>query len=192
MKRRRYWQTTLVFIGITLLAYYLIKLRPETVRITMKYAIEHLWNSRLITEHRPIEISLSSSTHRDHLLIEIDATFFNDDAPASVSLTRGPYPQLWNYEVVELFFLASSSNHYLELEFSPHGHYLVLLLTDRRKELKQMLPISDYRVERRSSDRWIARASVSRSLFPARVDRFNARTRTESYVRVALSGATGQ
>jgi hypothetical protein len=117
---------------------------------------------------------LSSTNDKDHLLIEIDAPFFNDPAPLSSSSTPGPYPELWNYEVVELFFLSSSTNHYLELEFSPHGHYLVLLLIDRRKELKQMLPLPYYKVEYPSSDRWIGQAHIPRSLFPAHIDRFNA------------------
>jgi hypothetical protein len=141
----------------------------------MKFSIEKLWNSSSITNHRPIQITLSSTNDKkDSLLIEIDAPFFNDPAPKSSSLSPGPYPELWNYEVVELFFLASSTNHYLELEFSPHGHYLVLLLTNRRKILKQMLSLPYYEVERRSSDRWIGRAHIPRSLFPAHIDRFNA------------------
>lgn len=156
----------LIFISLT---------KPRTNSIAMKFSIGTLWNSIPITNHRPVQISLSSTDDKDHLLIEIDAPFFNDDAPlSSSSSVPGPYPELWNYEVVELFFLASSTNHYLELEFSPHGHYLVLLLTDRRKELKQMLSLPYYEVERPSSDRWIGRARIPRSLFPAHVNRFNA------------------
>ena len=139
----------------------------------MKFTIEHRWNSHPITDHRPVEITLSSTNDKDHLLIEINAPFFNDSAPKSSS-PPGPYPELWNYEVVELFFLSSSTNHYLELEFSPHGHYLVLLLTDRRKIFKQLLPLPFYQVEFPSKDRWIGRAHIPRSLFPAHVDRFNA------------------
>lgn len=139
----------------------------------MKFTIEHRWNSQPITDHRPVEITLSPTNDKEHLLIEINAPFFNDPAPKSSS-PPGPYPELWNYEVVELFFLSSSSNHYLELEFSPHGHYLVLLLTDRRKMLKQLLPLPFYQVEFPSKDCWIGRAHIPRSLFPAHVDRFNA------------------
>jgi len=146
--------------------------RRRNITMTMKFSIEKLWNSPSITKHRPVQITLSSTNDKDHLLIEIDAPFFNDPAP--ISSSPGPYAELWNYEVVELFFLASSTNHYLELEFSPHGHYLVLLLVNRRKILKQLLPLPYYQVERPSSDRWIGRAHIPRSLFPAHVDRFNA------------------
>jgi hypothetical protein len=139
----------------------------------MKFAITNLWNSSPITDHRPVTLTLSSTNDKDHLCIEIDAPFFNDPAPSSIS-PPGPYPELWNYEVVELFFLSSSTNHYIELEFSPHGQYLVLLLTDRRKVLKQLLPLPDYTIERPSSDRWIGRVHIPRYLFPAHIDRFNA------------------
>lgn len=139
----------------------------------LKFSIEHLWNSDPITKHRPVEIILSSNEKRDQLLIEIDAPFFNDPPPENSS-SIGPRAELWNYEVVELFFLSSSTNHYLELEFSPHGYYLVLLLTGRRKVLKQLLPIEFFHVDRPSSDRWIGRASIPMRLFPGRIDRFNA------------------
>ncbi|CAF1344059.1 unnamed protein product [Adineta steineri] len=140
----------------------------------MQFSIKTLWNSKPITDHRPVQITLSTTNDKDHLSIEIDAPFFNDPAPISKSLAPTPYPELWNYEVVELFFLASTTKHYLELEFSPHGYYLVLLLNDRRKIMKQMLPLHYYEVERPSPDRWISRAHIPRSLFPAHIDQFNA------------------
>ena len=168
---------TRIFIYTCLIVFILLLInRYRTNTMTMKFTIEKLWNSLPITDHRAVEITLSSTDDKDHLLVEIDAPFFNDPSPPplSSSSTPGPYPELWNYEVVELFFLASSSNHYVELEFSPHGHYLVLLLTDRRKELKQRLPLPYYKVESLSKDRWIGRAHIPRSLFPGHVDRFNA------------------
>lgn len=169
---RRYVIRILICTSL-LIVIFLLQNRYRTTAATMKFSIETLWNSGPITDHRPVQITLSSSDDKEHLIIEIDAPFFNDPAPVS-STSPGPYPELWNYEVVELFFLSSKTNHYLELEFSPHGHYLVLLLTDRRKELKQMLPLPLYKVEHLSSDSWSARAHIPRSLFPAHVDRFNA------------------
>jgi hypothetical protein len=168
---KKIFKNILIYIIIVAFIVFLLN-RRRTDTMTMKFSIENLWNSTPISNHRPVEITLSSTNDKSHLLVEIDAPFFNDPAPSSSS--PGPYPELWNYEVVELFFLASSTNHYVELEFSPHGHYLVLLLTDRRKELKQMLPLPYYKVERPSSDRWIGRAHIPRSLFPAHVDQFNA------------------
>ncbi len=170
---RRHLTSILIYTSLIVFILLLIN-RYRTDTMAMKFSIEKLWNSVPITTHRPVHITLSSTNDKDHLLIEIDAPFFNDPAPLSSSSTPGPYPELWNYEVVELFFLSSSTNHYLELEFSPHGHYLVLLLIDRRKELKQMLPLPYYKVEYPSSDRWIGQAHIPRSLFPAHIDRFNA------------------
>ena len=170
MIRKRYLNCLLICTSIFIIVLHLINIyRVDTA--LMNFSIEHLWNSQPIRDHRPVQITLSSTADRNHLLIEIDAPFFNDSAP---SLAPGPCPELWNYEVVECFFLSSSTNHYLELEFSPHGHYLVLLLVDRRKELKQMLPITHYHIDHPSADRWIGRVLVPRSLFPAHVDRFNA------------------
>ena len=49
--------------------------------------------------------------------------------------------QLWDYEVVEAFFLATSTNKYLELEFGPHGQHLMLLLDGRRNAIRHSLPL---------------------------------------------------
>ncbi|UJR32611.1 hypothetical protein I4U23_020071 [Adineta vaga] len=138
----------------------------------MNFTIRRLWNSTVISNHSPIQITLSSTADRNDLLVEINAPFFNDPAPAMTP--PGPFPELWNYEVVELFLLSSSTNHYIELEFSPHGHYIVLLLIDQRKTLKQLLPLPDYRVEWLSGNQWIGRALIPRAHLPGRMDRFNA------------------
>ncbi|CAF2772800.1 unnamed protein product [Rotaria sp. Silwood2] len=137
----------------------------------MNFTIKTLWNSIPISGDRHVQLVLSSTPENDHLLIEIHAPFFNDSLPLG---PVGPFANLWNYEVVELFFLASSTNHYIELEFSPHGHYLVLLLTDRRKLLKDMLQLTEYRVEPPLLDRWYGRVLVPRAHFPAHIDLFNA------------------
>ena len=59
----------------------------------------------------------------------------------------GSYYQLWDYEVVELFFLNSKTGRYLELEFGPHGHYLVLLLAGQGNCIKHGLELADYRAQ---------------------------------------------
>jgi hypothetical protein len=141
--------------------------------MTMNYSITSLWNSYPIPDHRFIQISLSSTDDKDHLYVEINAPFFNDSAPPSPP-PPGPYPGLYNYEVVEIFFLNSSTNHYIELEFAPHGQYLVILLTARRQTFKQLLPLPDYTVEYPSSNRWIGRVHIPRCHFPSHINRFNA------------------
>jgi hypothetical protein len=168
----RHMNTTIMRNSFVFCLFLLVCFENTTTSITIDFTIENLWNSTLIVDHSPIRLTLSSTTDKNNLLIEIDAPFFDDPAPSSTS--PGPFPELWNYEVVELFFLASSTNHYIELEFSPHGHYLVLLLIDQRKILKQMLPLPEYHVERPSPYRWTGQVHVPRAHFPARVDRFNA------------------
>lgn len=140
---------------------------------TMNYSITHRWNSYPITDHLPIQITFSSTEDKEHLYLEIDAPFFHDPSPPSPP-PPGPYPGLYNYEVVEVFFLNSTTDHYIELEFGPHGHYLVILLTARRQTFKQLLPLPDYTVEYPSTNRWIGRVHIPRALFPSHIDRFNA------------------
>ena len=140
---------------------------------SLNYSITTRWNSYPITDHPPIKLNFSSTDDQQSLLIEIDAPFFHDPSPPSPP-PPGPYPGLYNYEGVEVFFLNSTTNHYLELEFGPHGQYLVILLTAARQTFKQLLPLPDFTVERPSADRWIGRVHIPRAHFPSHVDRFNA------------------
>ncbi len=80
-----------------------------------------------------------------------------------------------NYSITNLWNSYPIPDHeFIELEFAPHGRYLVILLTARRQTFKQLLPLPDYTVEHPSSDRWIGRVHIPRSLFPSHIDRFNA------------------
>ena len=83
-------------------------------------------------------------------IFKIDAPFYNDPAP-SVEEERNPENQsrdskslmgLWDYEVVEGFFLSSQNQQYLEVEFGPHGHHLVLFLHGRKNIIKECIPIN--------------------------------------------------
>ncbi|CAF1107277.1 unnamed protein product [Adineta ricciae] len=153
-------------------AFLLLCLKYSVTSTTVNFTITTLWNSTLITTHSPVQILLSSATNRSDLIIEIDAPFFHDPAPAMTP--PGPFPELWNYEVVEVFLLSSSTNHYIELEFSPHGHYIVLLLVGQRKLLKQLLPLPEYHATILSENRWVGRAYIPCAHLPGRIDRFNA------------------
>lgn len=48
---------------------------------------------------------------------------------------------LWDFEVVEAFFLCSKTEQYLEIELGPHGHHLVLFLSGRKNIIEKCLPI---------------------------------------------------
>ncbi|KAE8630365.1 hypothetical protein XENTR_v10000798 [Xenopus tropicalis] len=94
----------------------------------MHFRIEHQWNSQPVA-HEPVTISLKPGDNG--LQMDINAPFFNDP-PAPPGPPGQPFPGLWDYEVVEAFFLNSEKEQYLEVEICPHGQHLVLLLSKRR------------------------------------------------------------
>ena len=83
------------------------------------------------------------------ITIAVDAPFHNDPRPTDANLSHknssgdsnGSFMGLWDYEVVEAFFLSSETNQYLEVELGPHGHHLVLFLNGKKNIIKQCLPI---------------------------------------------------
>ena len=104
-------------------------------------------------------------------MIEIDAPFHNDPSPPNSEVGK-PYFQLWDYEVVEAFFLNETTKQYLELEFGPHGQHLVLLLHGRKNITKHSLDL-EYEAQI-SGERWTAKAKVPKEYFPNNVNKFNA------------------
>merc|ERR1712126_356126 len=95
---------------------------------TMNLTIKHTWDSGPIY-HRPTRMALSWNKGDKFLTLHVNSQYFFDPPPPAV-VAGEPYPKLWNYEVAEIFFLAPS-NKYLEVELSPHGKYLLLLLSGR-------------------------------------------------------------
>ena len=83
------------------------------------------------------------------ITIAVDAPFYNDPRPTDTNLShksssgdsKGSFMGLWDYEVVEAFFLSSETKQYLEVELGPHGHHLVLFLNGKKNIIKQCLPI---------------------------------------------------
>ncbi|XP_023341864.1 UPF0462 protein C4orf33 homolog isoform X5 [Eurytemora carolleeae] len=78
------------------------------------------------------KIFLSASG--DDLAVRLVAPYYGDLAPPG-GQPGEPYSNLWDYEVVELFFL-NDAEEYLELEFGPHAQHLVLLLKGTSTLLK--------------------------------------------------------
>ncbi|KAG8453897.1 hypothetical protein GDO86_000500 [Hymenochirus boettgeri] len=134
----------------------------------MQFRIELQWNSKPVT-HEPITISLMPENNG--VQMNINAPFFNDPA-APIGPAGQPFPGLWDYEVVEAFFLNSEKEQYLEVEIGPHGHHLVLLLSQRRNIWKESLPLSLH-VSRTDSS-WKGSTLLPWDYFPPSVDRFNA------------------
>ncbi|XP_061441032.1 UPF0462 protein C4orf33 homolog [Rhineura floridana] len=134
----------------------------------MEFKIEHTWNSFPVS-HDPVMIRLSPEDAG--ILVEVNAPFFNDPS-APPGEPGKPFNGLWDYEVVEAFFLNDQTQQYLEVELCPHGQHLVLLLSGRRKVCKQELPLM-FEVSRISA-KWNGRAHLPWSYFPPATNKFNA------------------
>ncbi|XP_075471528.1 UPF0462 protein C4orf33 homolog isoform X2 [Ascaphus truei] len=134
----------------------------------MEFRIEHQWNSAPVA-HEPVTIWLKSVD--GGLRMDVSAPFFNDP-PAPPGAAGQPLSGLWDYEVVEAFFLNSNTEQYLEVEVCPHGQHLVLLLSQRRNIWKESLPLS-LQVSRTDTT-WNGCALLPWDYFPPSVDKFNA------------------
>ncbi|XP_063416069.1 UPF0462 protein C4orf33-like [Mytilus trossulus] len=142
--------------------------RRHPTKDVMKFKINRTWNSWPI-DHDPVIITLDRDRCKN-VVMTVDAPFFND--PANPGGTPGqPFPGLWDYEVAEAFFLNDADN-YLEVELSPHGQHLVLLLHGVRNSFKQQLPLSYTATI--NNKRWSGRATIPEIYFPPKVTKFNA------------------
>ncbi|KAL5012130.1 hypothetical protein ScPMuIL_010681 [Solemya velum] len=163
MRRQTAWVavTVLVLLIVWTLRTYM-KAMPG-----VKYQINHTWNSAEV-DHRPVEITLEASP--EGVVMGVVAPFFND--PGNPGGAPGkPFPQLWDHEVVEAFFL-NDAEQYLEVELCPHGQHLVLMLNGRRKTIKDALPLT-FTAEVKGSE-WRGQAIIPAGYFPPNVVKFNA------------------
>ncbi len=114
----------------------------------------------------PLPPALRSSLHLaeepDGLVLSWVAPDGDTPAPASAP---GPTEGLWVHEVVELF-LAGSGPAYLEVEVGPHGHHLVIRLTDVRVRGEALLPL-DVAVARLPGRAWAGQAHLPRVWVPS-------------------------
>ncbi|XP_030643599.1 UPF0462 protein C4orf33 homolog [Chanos chanos] len=134
----------------------------------MNFIIKNTWDS-LPVRHEPVKIRFSPGD--GGMLMEVSAPLFND--PAAPSGPPGqPFPGLWNYEVVESFFLNSTNEKYLEVEVCPHGQHLILLLSGKHNAFMQALPLSFSATINR--DRWKGEALLPWRYFPPGVNKMNS------------------
>ncbi|KAF2364534.1 hypothetical protein FHG87_004712 [Trinorchestia longiramus] len=140
-----------------------------------RYSVATEWNSVPITDHQPAEIVLSNEG--DSVRMNVTAAFFNDPAPPGGTPGQ-PFPGLFNYEVVEMFFL-NANDEYLEVELGPWGEHLLLLLEGERNTIASELSL-DYAVDLRQEGTdgqpgvWSGSALIPASYFPPNVTRMNA------------------
>ncbi len=123
----------------------------------------------------PTEMTTSLRVERqeDGLLLEVKAPFYNDPAPTTpVGSTDG----LWAYEVVEWFVVGEAGAEeelpYLEIELSPHGHYLALQLSGVRQRVKMWEPLR-YEVTV-AGNQWAGKAWIPYHWFPPQPTTHNA------------------
>ncbi|XP_074130272.1 UPF0462 protein C4orf33-like [Sminthopsis crassicaudata] len=134
----------------------------------MDFKIKHTWNS-LPVSHEPVWIRLSPGD--GGLTMEVKAPFFNDP-PAPPGEPGKPFERLWDFEVVEAFFLNDRTQQYIEVEFCPHGQHLVLLLSGRRKTWKRELALA-FEVSRHENT-WEGKAHLPWNYFPPGINKFNS------------------
>lgn len=132
----------------------------------MRIVVGHTWDGRALAGDERVVLELASAD--GGLRVGIEAPFHGDPPPPG---PPGDTPGLWNFEVVELFVFGDDGR-YLELEFGPHGHHLVLELHGVRRVVRQV-PALEYACAV-SEGRWRGVASVPIDLLPVGAARWNA------------------
>lgn len=138
----------------------------QSTRGCLRLSIASTWDGVDIGPSERVTMQLELLA--DELVLRIDAPFHHDPAPGS---SAGSTDALWRHEVVELMLLGSDER-YLEVELSPHGHYLVLMLQGRRNVVRQGLQL-DHQA-RICGDRWTSLARIPAIWLPAACERLNA------------------
>ncbi|XP_053559639.1 UPF0462 protein C4orf33 homolog isoform X2 [Bombina bombina] len=133
------------------------------------YKISTTWDSKMVL-HEPMTITFKP--HKDGLIMEVDGPFF-DDPPTPPGEPGEPFDGLWDFEVVESFFLNSKTTQYLEVELCPHGQHLVLLLSGVGNAFIKQLQL-EFEADITSHwGKWHGRALIPWNYFPPGVDRMN-------------------
>ncbi|KAL8587656.1 hypothetical protein ACOMHN_045345 [Nucella lapillus] len=132
-----------------------------------EFTIHSTWDNKPV-DHEPVQVRLTGDPQGCR--VDVTAPFFNSPSPPSVPSGK-PCPQLWDFEVVEAFFL-NDKEQYLEVELCPHGQHLLLLLNGRRNIVQEQLPL-DFKAEI-TGQKWHGSAVIPVSYLPPSVTRFNA------------------
>lgn len=138
--------------------------------MTMTFEITQRWDGRP-SGHDPITVTLSTSHKSDDAItLEVNAPFFND--PGNPGGEPGkPFDKLWDYEVVEAFFLGEDDK-YLEVELCPHGQHIVLILHGHRNLIKNQLALDFHATI--TKDTWTGSAEIPLDYLPPKTSLFNA------------------
>jgi len=133
--------------------------------MAIKSSIAYTWDGIPLSEKDIVQVKILF--HHQGIDFSIHAPFYQDPPPPDQTKSLWG---LWNYEVVE-FFLVGEDMQYLEAEFGPHGHHLLLWLDSPRNITQKHLPV-DYHV-RRNAQSWIGEGHISSKHLPTKILRWN-------------------
>lgn len=129
------------------------------------HSITYLWDGTPLAKTDIVQFELIQEG-RD-LCIHIDAPYYGDPIPKALPSSLWG---LWEYEVCEIF-LIGEDGQYLEAEFGPHGHHLLLWLSAPRTIAKKHLPVR-YNCSIHD-DRWHGIAHIDHSILPSNIVQWN-------------------
>jgi hypothetical protein len=130
--------------------------------------VDRGWDGEKL-EHPAAELCLRAQA--GELELSWSAPMHHDPPPPSLGGVPGRYPELWKYEVVECFLLGDD-DHYLELEWNPHGHWLAIRLEGERNFVTDQIAL-DTEI-RADAQRWSGVTRLSADHLPPGLKRVNA------------------
>ena len=136
------------------------------------FTIAQTWEGILVQPEDRVHVNISI-WNNDRLQIEIIAPFYKKNpAPLDEVQLQGQLPtwKLWEHDVVEVFFVCSNG-HYVETEFGPHGHYLILELDAPRNIIRKDI-VCNYKTKFFGT-RWKGFAEIPLSVFPEKIEKIN-------------------
>lgn len=119
--------------------------------------VAHTWDGEAVGEDEAVAVAMKRD--ENGLVVRVDAPFHDDPRPES--------EDLWLYEVVELM-VVGADDAYLEVELSPHGRHLVLLLQGERNIVRRGATL-DYQA-RIDGQRWSGVAHIPTDCLPSSIE----------------------
>ena len=137
----------------------------------MTFVIKQTWDGTEIPLNDTVHIDINFHAHDSQknavASVSIRSPFYNNPIP---NQPIGSLWQLWEHEVVEVF-LVGADGCYLEMEFGPYGHFLVLQLNAPRNITNKHLPIQyTANIEK---DRWFGKAFIPTNYLPNPIEIIN-------------------
>ena len=136
------------------------------------FTIAQTWEGVLVQPEDRVHVDIAI-WNNDRLQIEIIAPFYKKNKPPTDEVKLQGQPptwKLWEYDVVEIFFVCSNG-HYIETEFGPYGHYLILELDAPRNVVRKDI-VCNYKTKLFGS-RWKGFAEIPLSVFPDNIEKIN-------------------